>query len=164
MQTNDSSPGANDGDRPVKFNSRMNFYSSFFHYAQNLPIGPGDFPFPDDQVDATNTNAMVVLTVYPIPNAWGITDADIKVLTDQCARLNNNANRRLLIRFAPEMNGYWTPLFPYQQQPAEFIALWRRVSVAVKSSCSKTGMIWAPNFGTGCNIDFVLFFRSLSFS
>jgi beta-mannanase len=110
------------------------------------------FPFPDDQIDATNTNALAVLTVYPVPNAWTITDQDLKQLTDQCSRLNNQAKRRLLIRFGPEMNGFWTPLFPYQQQPSEFVALWRRVYTAIKASCPTTGMIWSPNFGTGCKI------------
>ncbi len=138
----------------MKFNSRTNFYASFFQYAQNIPIGPNDFAFPDDQIDETNTDALVVLTVYPISSPWTITDTDIKQLTDQCARLNIQAKRRMLIRFGPEMNGYWTPLFPYQQQPSQFIALWRRVSVAIKAACPTTGMIWAPNFGTNCNASF----------
>jgi len=150
LQTNDSSPGAKDGDRPKKFNERTKMFGSFFHYAQNLPIGPNEYPFPDDQIDETNTDAIAVLTVYPIPSPWTITDQDIKQLTDQCARLNNQAKRRMLIRFGSEMNGYWEPLQPFQQQPSEFIALWRRVAVAIKAACPLTGMIWAPNFGTGC--------------
>ncbi len=40
LATNDSAPGANDGDRPIKFNQRMGWKAGVFQYAQNMPIGP----------------------------------------------------------------------------------------------------------------------------
>ena len=111
-----------------------------------MPIPAGGFPFPDDQVDETATDAFVVLTVYPRPNPWNIADADIQALANQCARLNKNANRRILLRFAPEMNGNW---FVYGQQPSRFRELWRRVITAVRAAAPQTGIIFAPNFGDG---------------
>lgn len=46
LQTNDSSPGANDGDRPVKFNQRMGFKAGTFQYAQNIPLDQPGITFP----------------------------------------------------------------------------------------------------------------------
>ena len=146
LDTADSAVGAKDGDRPVKFNERMGFKSSLFQYAQNLPIEAGSFPFPDDQVDATNSDALVLLTVYPRPTPWNISDADVNALAAQCARLNK-AKRRILLRFAPEMNGDWNF---YGQQPTQFIALWKRVHAAVREQAPETGFVWSPSSGEGC--------------
>lgn len=99
LDTADSAPGANDGDRPVKYNERMGFASSMFQYAQDLPLAPGTYPFPDDQIDATNTTAVAMLTVYPRQTPWNISDTDVKALADQCARLTKQAKRRMLLRF-----------------------------------------------------------------
>ena len=106
LDTADSSPGANDGDRPTKFNERMGFKASINQYAQDIPIPSDSFPFPSEQIDATGTNAIVLLTVYPRPTPWNISDAAILALANQCAELNRNG-RRILLRFGPEMNGNW---------------------------------------------------------
>lgn len=39
LATNDSTPGAGDGDRPKLFNERMGWKSGVFQYAQNIPHG-----------------------------------------------------------------------------------------------------------------------------
>jgi hypothetical protein len=149
LDSADSAPGARDGDRPLKFNQRLGFNASVFQYAQDLPIPADSFPFPDEQVDATMTDAVVLLTVYPRPNPWAITDADIDVLAKQCARLNTLAKRRLLLRFGPEMNGNWNY---WGQQPSRFRALWIRVFRAVRAAAPETGFVWAPSSGNGCKI------------
>jgi hypothetical protein len=105
LDTADSSPTAKDGDRPVKLNQRMGFKFSAFQYAQSIPILAGDHPFPDDQVDDTHTDALVLLTVYNKYDPFSITDSDIQVLADQLARLTKVAKRRMLLRFLPEFNG-----------------------------------------------------------
>lgn len=121
----------------------MGFEASFFQYAQNLPIEQGSFPFPDDQVDETNTTAVVVLTVYPRPTPWQISDADIQRLAEQCSRLNKQAKRRIILRFAPEMNGNWNY---WGQQPTNFVALWIRVYNAVKALTADTAFLWVIIF------------------
>lgn len=98
LDTADTSPGANNGDRPLLFNQRMGFNASFFQYAQNIPIDT--YPFPAEQIDATETDALVHLTVYPRPSPWSITDADINVLTSQMAEINRRG-RKVVLRFAP---------------------------------------------------------------
>jgi hypothetical protein len=111
--------------------------------AQNIPIDT--FPFPYEQVYATGTDALVFLTVYPRPTPWSITDADIEVLTKQMADLNKGG-RRVLLRFAPEMNGNWNY---WGQQPTRFLALWGRVYRALAKDAPLTSMVWAPSSGNG---------------
>jgi hypothetical protein len=96
LDTADSAPGANDGDRPIKFDQRMGFNSSFFQYGQNIPIDT--YPFPYEQVYSMNTDALVFLTVYPRPTPWSITDEQIANLTAQCAQMNTD-NRRVILRY-----------------------------------------------------------------
>ena len=100
----DSSPGRNDGDRPYKFNQRMGFNMSAYQYAQNIPIDT--FAFPVEQIEVLDTDTSIYLTVYPRPSPWTISDADVRVLTQSMGKLNSQ-NRRVIMRFAPEMNGNW---------------------------------------------------------
>jgi hypothetical protein len=44
------------------------------------------------------------------------------------------------------MNGSW---YPWSQQPAAYIAAFRRVAGAVHRSAPATAMVWAPNYGGG---------------
>ena len=81
----------------------MGFKISAFQYAQNTPIDT--FPAPDEQITATGTDAIMLLTIYPRPTPWTISEKDIQDIVTQCKRLNNDEKRRLLIRFGPEMNG-----------------------------------------------------------
>jgi hypothetical protein len=111
--------------------------------AQNIPIDT--FPFPYEQVYATGTDALIMLTVYPRPNPWAISDADIMNLTRQMADLNRGG-RRVLMRFAPEMNGNWNY---WGQQPTRFLALWRRIFTALARDAPLTSMVWAPSSGNG---------------
>eukprot|EP00842_Homolaphlyctis_polyrhiza_P004769 jgi/Hompol1/5293/HPOL_001255-RA len=56
LDTADSVPGANDGDRPALLNKRLGFNIGAIQYAQNLPIPAGSFPFPIEQIEATGLN------------------------------------------------------------------------------------------------------------
>ncbi|KAJ3079917.1 hypothetical protein HK102_003431 [Quaeritorhiza haematococci] len=146
LDTADSRPGANDGDRPILFNRRMGFNSSLFQYAQDLPIPANGFAAPDEQVKETGTDTILFLTVYPRPNPANITDEDIAALVRQCRRLTVDERRRVLIRFGAEMNGNWND---WGQQPTLFRALWIRVHDALKAGAPLTGMVWAPSSGNG---------------
>jgi Glycosyl hydrolase family 26 len=143
LDTADSSAGANDGDRPAKFNQRLGINASFFQYAQNLPVDT--YPFPIEQIEATNSDALVYLTVYPSPNPWSITDAQISTLTAQMAKITSQG-RRVLMRFAPEMNGNWNY---WGQQPTQFLALWKRVFIALRKDAPLVALVWAPSSGNG---------------
>jgi len=58
----------------------------------------------------------------------------------------NTGGRRVIIRFAPEMNGNWNY---WGLQPTNFISLWRRVHAALKRDAPLTGLMWAPSSGNG---------------
>ena len=90
------------GDRPVDANARMGFNFGAFQYAQTIPVTT--FEFPESQIYATGTDALIYLTVYAGGTSFIFSDADIQVLTQQCGRINN-AGRKILLRFFPEMNG-----------------------------------------------------------
>ena len=136
-------PNGATGDRPASLNARMGFNFGAFQYGQNLPIT--DYPFPEEQVYATNTNALVYLTVYNLNDPWSVTEDQIKNLTMQCGKLNANG-RPVLLRFWPEMNGNW---FTYGQQPSEFIAVWKKVYNKLRVDAPLTKMVWAPSSGNG---------------
>ena len=58
-------PNGTEGDRPVKINRRLGFNISAFHFGQNLPVT--DYEFPEEQIYATGTDALVYLTVgFPL--------------------------------------------------------------------------------------------------
>ncbi|KAI8927685.1 glycoside hydrolase superfamily [Entophlyctis helioformis] len=143
LDTADSAPGVGDGDRPVRMDQRLGFNLSSFQYAQNIPIDT--FPFPIEQVEATGTDSLIYLTVYPRPTPWTVTDEQITNLTRQCGIINSQG-RRVLVRFGPEMNGDWNY---YGQQPGRYIALWRRVFAAMRRDAPQTGLVWAPSSGNG---------------
>ena len=123
----------------------MGFNAPVFQYGQNIPINPkDDFAFPDEQIIATGTDAMVFLTLYPRPNPWSIPESDIEALVSQFTRLIVNENRKCFIRFAPEMNGNWNY---WGQEPTKFLALWKRLHDAL--SKLPVAWVWAPSFGKG---------------
>lgn len=133
-------------DSPTQFNKRMGINAAFFQLSETFPL---DFnnPPPFRLIDETNTNAFYMLTVYPT-KLDGVLNSEINDLVSQVAGFNDKG-RRVFLRFGPEMNGNW---FPYGQQPAKFVALWKRIYSAINGnsiSAGKTAMIWAPSIGYG---------------
>lgn len=108
----------NSGDRPQKFNSRLGINASAFQYAENIP-NLAHPQYMADQLDLLTDNAILYITVYPMDagdgtsaalkglnsNPWPISDQDITYLAGNCSELNKKG-RRVLMRLAPEMNGY----------------------------------------------------------
>jgi hypothetical protein len=145
LDTADSRPNLNDGDRPIKFNQRFGFNASGFQFGQNLPINRtnNEFEFPSEQIDALRTNAFAFLTVYPHPD--NVTDESINLLATQMQRLTNTSTSfEIVLRFAPEMNGNW---MEFGMQPTMYRQLWIRVYQAVKRVAPSVSFAWAPNFG-----------------
>jgi hypothetical protein len=140
LDTVDTSVGAFDGDRPFRFNQRFGYNASAFQYAQNMPLG-STFAFPVEQIEVLDTDTIIYLTVYPQPNPWDINDADIRNLTRALGTLNSQ-NRRVLLRFAPEMNGnwnYWGKMHVNRgMKPTLFLSLWRRVFTALREDAPTT--------------------------
>jgi len=137
-------------DSPKGFNGRIGQNAYGFQQAQTIPVteyngtSGGGGPMKISQVTETGTTAAVYLTVYP-QSLGGVSDADLEALGRQLA--DYQATRRpVFLRFAPEMQGLW---MPYGAQPTLFLALWKRMFVAVKAQAPQTIIVWAPNSAMG---------------
>lgn len=132
------------GDRTWKFNERMGYNFTYFHFAVNLPVNA--FP-PYDYVGMSATNAHVFLSVYPT-NLDNITDANINDIAQQAQALNA-LGRNVIMRLGPDCNGAW---YPYGQSPTPYIALFRRMSTIVRNATNATAIMWAPSVCIRCQV------------
>lgn len=115
LDTADLPDRPNSGDRPIKFNNRLGLNMSAFQYAENMPSSVSS-QYMSDQLNQLTDNSILYITVYPMNSGdgtaaplsngpWPVTDLDISYLAGNCSELNAQG-RRVLIRLAPEMNGY----------------------------------------------------------
>jgi hypothetical protein len=87
----------------------------------------------------------LLLTLEPSAGLAAVTE---EAAADLAARLDG-WNRRgvpVVVRFAHEMNGSW---YAWGQQPAAYVAAFRRVAAAVHAGAPGSAMMWAPNYGGG---------------
>jgi hypothetical protein len=92
-----------------------------------------------------DAGGMLLLTLEP---KAGLAAVTTEVATTLAARLAS-LNRRgvpVLVRFGHEMNGSW---YPWAQQPAAYVAAFRRVAAAVHRAAPLAATVWAPNYGGG---------------
>ncbi|KAJ3299522.1 hypothetical protein HK104_008618 [Borealophlyctis nickersoniae] len=134
------------GDTPVAINTRVGYkplslFQSDINITSTLQM-PTQFI---EQVQATNTDTILFLTVFPI-DGWDVITDDatqqmVKVIGDL-----TKGGRRVLLRYASEMNGYW---FKYGQQPTKFLANWRKVIPMIRNASNRDNLaiIWGPNSG-----------------
>ncbi|SFL88691.1 glycoside hydrolase family 26 protein [Geodermatophilus ruber] len=115
---------------------------SFAHF----PFAPGEERNLDLAVDQlAAAGGMLLLTLEPhdgLPAVTGPASGDLAERLD-------GWNRRgvpVIVRFAHEMNGSW---YAWGQQPAEYVAAFRRVADAVHAGAPGSAMMWAPNYGGG---------------
>ncbi|KAJ3058539.1 hypothetical protein HDU98_005366, partial [Podochytrium sp. JEL0797] len=141
------------GDSPVMLNQRIQQNAGVFQFSQQLPLQIS--PYNNAEMAAnvsliqdTDTDAILLLTVYPdynAPNPFDLyDDNDIMQLAQQLNNLTDpkKSSRRVMLRFAPEMNGNW---FTYSQQPTRFVTEYRRVVDAIRSVTPRVSFVWAPN-------------------
>jgi hypothetical protein len=137
-------------------NQRLNVNLSFFQVDFTVTPQAGIIdPGPEitdqalQQLEDSGTNAGLYWTIYPKGGLDSVTDA---ILADLVVRLQKAiyTGRKVLFRYAPEMNGNW---FAYGQQPEKFKAHWIRVVTFIRNglgtNSSQVGFIWAPNSGNG---------------
>ena len=107
-----------------------------------------------DEATRANTEAFIeqvaavhgiaLLTLEPHDGLAAVTDEAAADLGDLLARAWTDHGVPTFVRFAHEMNGTW---YPWSQQPAAYIAAFRRVAAAVHERSPSSAMIWAPNQG-----------------
>lgn len=113
-----------------------------------------DFPFNEEDPDLLASAAeqlrqnggTLLLTLEPMEGLDAVTSERADELAALLARFNTNGVP-VIVRFAHEMNGSW---YPWGQQPAEYIAAYRRVASAVHEQAPGSAMMWAPNYAGGC--------------
>ncbi|KAJ3245436.1 hypothetical protein HK104_007956, partial [Borealophlyctis nickersoniae] len=134
------------GDTPAAINARVAYkplalFQSDINITDTLQL-PTQFV---EQVAATNTDTILFLTVFPIEGWDVMTDAAVEQLVKVIADLTNGG-RRVFLRYASEMNGYW---FKYGQQPTKFLASWKKVIPMIRNAAKADNLaiIWGPNSG-----------------
>lgn len=78
----------------------MSFFQANINIPEDVKLVPGHLA----QVDKTGTDAIFYLTVYPMSGFDRVTEGDIVALAKMLDEASA-AGRRILIRYAPEMNG-----------------------------------------------------------
>ncbi len=96
-----------------------------------------------DQAHAAG--AVLIVTLEPWSGLTAVTDGAIADMTSQLA-LFGSEGVPAIVRFAHEMNGAW---YPWGQDPAAYVAVFRRVADAVHAGAPTAAMLWAPNQGEG---------------
>ena len=127
---------------PVEFNQLLSLKTSCFHFAQNIPL---DELAPLDLIDSTNTDAFLMLSILPKNGLYSIRDEDLSSLVSLCLELNRNG-RRILLRFAPDMNAAWNI---WAQKPQLFIMMWRKLYSLLNPVRNQTFLLWSPFEGSG---------------
>ncbi|KAJ3037647.1 hypothetical protein HDV00_001452 [Rhizophlyctis rosea] len=138
------------GDSPALVINRLGYnpsmYQSDINITHTLQV-PTEFI---RQMDETQTDAIMYLTVYPIEGFDNVTDSAI---TDLAGVISQQVTkgRRVFLRYASEMNGGW---FAYGQQPTKFLASWKKVTDVVRAAIPDSvkqnfAVVWAPNASNG---------------
>ena len=91
------------------------------------------------------SGGMLLLTLEPRAGLAAVTGSAATSLAARLAAVNRRGVP-VLVRFGHEMNGSW---YPWAQQPAAYVAAFRRVAEAVHRGAPLAAMVWAPNYGGG---------------
>jgi hypothetical protein len=143
------------GDTPAKMIERVGSKPfSFFQSDMNITETMDDEQMGYinqfvEQVEATNSDAFIYLTLYPFFGFERVTDKAIDQFAQRVKKIVDSG-RKILIRYASEMNGSW---FSYGQQPTTFkkswIAMVTHVREVTKDHADSVAFLWAPNSGMG---------------
>jgi hypothetical protein len=111
------------------------------------PLGSEDVTFLDQFAQqAGQQGALLLLTLEPTEPLADLTAADAAALATRLEALRERFGSRALVRFAPEMNGSWTP---WGQQPSAYVAAFRQVADAVHASDAGAVTVWSPAYAAG---------------
>jgi hypothetical protein len=88
----------------------------------------------------------MVLSVRPV-GGFDYTATDVDKLVTQLNALTNpqGSSRRVMVRFAPEMNGNWNP--NYGQRPAAYKKAYIDLVTKTRAVTNRVSFMWSPNAG-----------------
>ncbi|WP_445444293.1 OpgC domain-containing protein [Clavibacter sp. km3a] len=111
------------------------------------PLSSDDVTYLDQFAQqAAQQGSLLFLTLEPSVPLGELTAADATALTDRLEALRERYDSRALVRFAPEMNGSWTP---WGQQPSAYVQAFRQVADAVHASDAGAVTVWSPAYAAG---------------
>ncbi|MDQ3617317.1 MAG: hypothetical protein M3374_01085 [Pseudomonadota bacterium] len=133
-------------DSPVRYSERLGRHPAVYVSFSPVPIDSVMGGMLDQKVEMlVQSGGMLLLTLEPRAGLDSITPAVAESVAARLAQYNSRGVM-VLLRFAHEMNGSW---YVWSQQPARYIAAFRRVADAVHRLAPGTAMLWAPNYGGG---------------
>ncbi|KAJ3196089.1 hypothetical protein HK101_010110 [Irineochytrium annulatum] len=169
------------GDTPAAIHSRINahlngtavqpypsFYQMNFHIDTYAPITENNKTIPifAAELDASNTDAILYVTVDPEFKVDTVSDDAINTMAQQLKAVADSG-RRVFLRYAHEMNGNWVP---FGGLPASYVPHFQKVYVLIYKvffnvnayacpcysvtkvrsvvGASRIAIVWAPN---SCN-------------
>ncbi|KAI9011400.1 hypothetical protein BC832DRAFT_590627 [Gaertneriomyces semiglobifer] len=107
------------------------------------------------------TGGIMGMTLLPHKGLENVTLQAMQQLGQKCAEING-AGIPILLKFAPEMNGYW---YPWGQRPSEFVRVFRQLVMTVRNATNatnpvsvgnatsvglaRTAVVWAPTSAHG---------------
>ncbi len=94
---------------------------------------------------AADAGSVLIVTLEPWGGLASATEAATTDLAEMLAAFGAEGVPTI-VRFAHEMNGSW---YPWSQDPAAYVAAFRRVADVVHATAPTAGMLWAPNQGEG---------------
>ncbi|KAJ3118210.1 hypothetical protein HDU96_003250 [Phlyctochytrium bullatum] len=134
-------------DSFAQLNSRIKRNLGAVHLAQEIPQSISQtrrgYYNNISLVEETNTNASVILSVFPDDSAYrGITDADINLLAEQVGNITI-AGHNVFLRFGPDMQ---LPVNVSSRINASlYVEQFRKVALAVRRTAgSKVATVWCP--------------------
>ncbi|BGP36250.1 hypothetical protein JCM10449v2_000148 [Rhodotorula kratochvilovae] len=151
-------------DSPTIINSKLGLNVPVFQLSQRIPLPPFNYttgaggPAPESLIERSATDAAVFLTIYPT-TFDEVTDDDFTSLGKQILDYQQNLNRTVFLRYAPEMQGTW---MTYGFDPVGFLQSWTNMYTLIKAVAPETIMVWAPNTPQGYPYGQYTTFSSLS--
>jgi hypothetical protein len=124
----------------------FSFFQSDFNLTSDCQ--PNEVESFFKQLDESGTNAIALITLYPILGIDQVSDNAISQISSIIGQ-QISKGRRIFLRYGPEMNGNW---FVFGRQPVAYIESWKKVVGAIRQASGNSrnlAIIWAPNAGAG---------------
>lgn len=134
-------------DLPADYSRRLGETPSLYSQRVSYPLGAEDATYLRQFGEqAATQGAVAVLTLEPDEALADLGADDADDLADALVELHRAYDSYVLVRFAPEMNGTWTP---WGQQPTAYVEAFRTVADAVHEATEHAAMVWSPSYGAG---------------
>uniref|UniRef100_A0A942SZ40 OpgC domain-containing protein n=1 Tax=Neobacillus citreus TaxID=2833578 RepID=A0A942SZ40_9BACI len=95
---------------------------------------------------AATQGAVLVVSLEPDRALSALTRSDATRANDLFEEIRAQYGQKVLVRFAPQMNGTWER---WGQEPTAFVEAFRVLASVVHGGTSDAAMVWSPSYGAG---------------